>query len=33
MTATIQYERPWMYDLQQRAVFAPERYSIIEAST
>lgn len=30
---SVEYVRPWMYDLQRDAVFAPERYSIIEAST
>lgn len=38
MTATSRprtavYVRPWLYPAQARAIFAPERYSIIEAST
>ena len=37
MTATtepaIQYERPWLYDKQRAFLFAPERYSITEATT
>lgn len=39
MTATtskppsVGYRRPWLYDAQHAAIFAPERYSVIEAST
>lgn len=38
MTATtnspsVGYRRPWLYDAQRAAIFAPERYSVIEAST
>ena len=29
----LSYERPWLYDRQEDAIFCPERYSIIEAST
>lgn len=29
----LRYERPWLYPKQQAALFAPERYSIVEAST
>lgn len=32
-TTTITYDRPWLYDLQTTGIFAPERYSIVEAST
>lgn len=27
------YERPWLYPKQKAAIFAPERYALIEAST
>lgn len=27
------YQRPWMYAKQERAIFAPERYAVIEASS
>lgn len=30
---TVQYARPWLYEKQERAIFCPERYSIIEATT
>jgi len=30
---TAVYVRPWLYPAQSRAIFAPERYAIIEAST
>lgn len=30
---TAVYQRPWLYDKQTRALFAPERISLIEAST
>ena len=37
MTATteplVEYERPWLYDRQRAFLFAPERYSITEATT
>jgi len=33
MSNTIEYVRPWLYPKQQAAIFAPERYSVIEAST
>lgn len=29
----IQYERPWVYPAQEAAIFCPERYGIVEAST
>ena len=29
----LQYERPWLYEKQREFLFAPERYSIVEAST
>ena len=29
----LQYQRPWLYGRQQAALFAPERYSVVEAST
>lgn len=29
----LRYVRPWMYPKQKAAVFAPERYSVIEATT
>jgi hypothetical protein len=32
-SSTATYRRPWLYPAQQAAVFAPERYSIVEAST
>lgn len=32
-TTEVEYERPWLYPLQERFLFAPERYSIVEAST
>lgn len=28
-----EYKRPWLADYQKSAIFAPERYSVIEAST
>lgn len=31
--ANLTYVRPWLYPKQERAIFAPERYAIIEAST
>lgn len=31
--ATYEYVRPWLYRKQQEAIFCPERYAIIEAST
>jgi hypothetical protein len=30
---TIEYVRPWLADYQREAIFAPERYAAIEAST
>lgn len=33
MARTIEYVRPWLYPLQERFLFAPERYSVVEAST
>ena len=27
------YQRPWLYDKQRAAIFAPERYSLIESTT
>lgn len=33
MSRTIVYERPWLYPKQQEAIFAPQRYAVIEAST
>src|ERR1700757_1808811 len=30
---TIEYRRPWLYDKQRDAIFCPERWGIIEAST
>ncbi len=36
MSATISgvgYRRPWLYPKQEAAIFAPERYAVIEAST
>jgi hypothetical protein len=31
--ATYEYQRPWLYPAQERAIFCPERYAVIEAST
>jgi hypothetical protein len=30
---TLVYERPWLYEAQLKAIFATERYSIVEGST
>jgi hypothetical protein len=30
---TLEYERPWLADYQRAAIFCPERYALIEAST
>ena len=27
------YQRPWLYAKQREAIFAPERYSLIESTT
>lgn len=27
------YERPWLYPMQERAIFSPARIAVIEAST
>lgn len=32
-TREINYTRPWLYPMQQRAIFHPARYVVIEAST
>lgn len=29
----VQYERPWVYPAQEAAIFCPERYGVVEAST
>jgi hypothetical protein len=28
-----EYQRPWLYPAQERAIFCPARYAVIEAST
>jgi hypothetical protein len=33
MMATCEYQRPWLYPAQEQAIFCPERYAVIEAST
>jgi phage FluMu gp28-like protein len=33
MMALFEYQRPWLYPAQEQAIFCPERYAIIEAST
>ena len=32
-TRPLEYTRPWLYDKQKAAIFCPERYSVVEAST
>ena len=32
-TRTIDYVRPWLAPYQLEAIFCPERYSVIEATT
>jgi phage terminase large subunit-like protein len=31
--ATYEYQRPWLYPAQEQAIFCPQRYAVIEAST
>ena len=33
MVTEYRYVRPWLYPAQERAIFCPERYAVIEAST
>jgi len=33
VTQTLNYERPWLAEYQTQAIFGPERYAIVEAST
>ena len=33
MTTSVRYTRPWLYPLQEAAIFCKERYGIVEAST
>lgn len=33
MTRTIRYRRPWVYPAQEAALFCPERFAVVEAST
>lgn len=33
MTAQVRYRRPWLYPAQRDAIFTPERYAVVEAST
>ena len=33
MALTVEWTRPWLYPKQLEAIFAPERYALIEAST
>jgi phage FluMu gp28-like protein len=33
MMATFEYQRPWLYAAQEQAIFCPERYAVVEASS
>jgi hypothetical protein len=33
VTRTLRYRRPWVYPAQEAALFCPERFAVVEAST